>query len=60
MPGKKGSFKMYLKRAIDRALQDSKKKTDNGNLTWIRNLAARGVRRNWMDLTPQVFLKTFL
>jgi hypothetical protein len=56
----KQAFGVYLKRAVDRALKDELDETDNGNLQWFAELARRGVRKNWTDLTPQGFLEQLL
>jgi hypothetical protein len=60
MPAQTKSFSAYLKSAVDLALRDEKEQTDNGNLKWIGELARRGVKRNWSDLTPERFLEQYL
>jgi transcriptional regulator with XRE-family HTH domain len=53
-------FADYLKKALDRALQDEKEQKDDGNLRLIHDVCRRGARQNWARLTPRRFLKEYL
>src|SRR5438874_1861173 len=60
MAAPKKNFRAYLKRAVALALKDEREKNDDGNLQWFWELARRGVRRKWSDLTPAGFLEQYL